>query len=312
MPQKYTPDMPKRTHTDVAGDVPSEASAQLRRRLQESDARQLRSTERALAAREQRVADAERALAAREQQVADAERALAAREQGLSARELQVADAERALAAREDEPSAQAALERVRLWLPTLVKSDLDLRGNVAPCAKDTPRPAPETLAKFDTGASAGEAAAGNVAPCANDTPRPAPETLAKSDTGASAGNVAPCANDTPRPAPETLAKSDTGASGGGAAAVPGHEKTKNKITVNIKKPGTETICFIISKHRNLKKLMCRYCDIQGLDVCSTKFFLELESTDTSDGPRLVDGTVLHVLQPDTVAAKLGSVGALE
>ena len=93
---------------------------------------------------------------------------------------------------------------------------------------------------------------------------------------------------------------------------MPGHEKTKNKITVNIKKPGTETICFIISKHRNLKKLMCRYCDIQGLDVCSTKFFLELESTDTSDGPRLVDGTVLHVLQPDTVAAKLGSVGALE
>ena len=285
MPQKYTPDMPKRTHTDVAGDVPSEASAQLRRRLQESDARQLRSTERALAAREQRVADAERALAAREQQVADAERALAAREQGLSARELQVADAERALAAREDEPSAQAALERVRLWLPTLVKSDLDLRGNVAPCAKDTPRPAPETLAKFDTGASAGEAAAGNVAPCANDTPRPAPETLAKSDTGAS---------------------------GGGAAAVPGHEKTKNKITVNIKKRGTESICFITSPHRTLKKLMCRYCDIQGLDVCSTKFFLELESTDTSDGPRLVDGTVLHVLQPDTVAAKLGSVGALE
>ena len=285
MPQKYTPDMPKRTHTDVAGDVPSEASAQLRRRLQESDARQLRSTERALAAREQRVADAERALAAREQQVADAERALAAREQGLSARELQVADAERALAAREDEPSAQAALERVRLWLPTLVKSDLDLRGNVAPCAKDTPRPAPETLAKFDTGASAGEAAAGNVAPCANDTPRPAPETLAKSDTGAS---------------------------GGGAAAVPGHEKTKNKITVNIKKRGTESICFITSPHRTLKKLMCRYCDIQGLDVCSTKFFLELESTDTSDGPRLVDGTVLHVLQPDTGAAKLGSVGALE
>ena len=77
MPQKYTPDMPKRTHTDVAGDVPSEGTAQLRRRLQEADAGQLRSTERGLAAREQRVAHAERAMAAREQEVADAERALA-------------------------------------------------------------------------------------------------------------------------------------------------------------------------------------------------------------------------------------------
>jgi hypothetical protein len=213
--------MPKRTHTDVAEDVPAEARARQGRRLQESEARQLRSQERALAAREQRVLS-------KEGRVADAQRALAAREQELLEREQRVADAQRALAARERNANAQAALERVRLWLPTLPKSD--------------------------AGAPGGGAAAGGARP----------------------------------------------------AVLPKH-KTKTKITVNIKKPGTETMCFITSKHRTLKKLMSRYCEIQDLDVSDTKFFLELKNTDTSDGPRLVNGCVLHVMPPDTVAAKSGS-----
>eukprot|EP00802_Teleaulax_amphioxeia_P020232 Tamp_20505.p2 GENE.Tamp_20505~~Tamp_20505.p2 ORF type:complete len:223 (-),score=68.22 Tamp_20505:526-1194(-) len=218
--------MHKRTHTDVAEDMPAEARQ--RRRLQESDARQLRSKERALAAREQRVADAQRAQAVseqelleREQRVADALRALAATEQRL-------ADAQRALAARERNANAQAALERVRLWLPALPRSD--------------------------AGAPGGGAADGNA-----------------------------------------------------WLAVARHEKTKSKITVNIKKPGTETMCFLTSKHRTLEKLMCTYCEIQHLDVSNTKFFLELKSTDTGDGPRLVNGCVLHALPPNTVPAKSGS-----
>ena len=206
--------MPKRTHTDGAGDVPADATARQRRRQQESEARQLRSAERALAAREQRVADAQRALAAREQELLE--------------REQRVADAERALAARERNANAQAALEHVRLWLPALPKSD--------------------------AGAPGGGAADGNA-----------------------------------------------------WLAVARHEKTKSKITVNIKKQGTETMCFLTSTHRTLKRLMCTYCEIQHLDVSNTKFFLELDCTDTGDGPRLVNGCVLHVLPPDTVAAKSGS-----
>ena len=252
--------MRKRTLTDVAEDVPAEATARLRRRLQESEARQLRSTERALAARELQ-------LSAREQRVADVERALAAREQ-------RVADAERALAAKERIANAQAALERVRLWLPALPKSDAGAPGG----ANDTQRPAAETLAKFDTAAPGGGTAA------CND------------------GNVAAGANDTQRPA------ADAGARG----SEPGQQKTKREITVNIKKPGTETMCFITSTHRTLKKLMCRYCEIQALDVSDTKFFLELDSTDTGDGPRLVNGTVLHVLPRETMAATAASAGALE
>ena len=77
---------------------------------------------------------------------------------------------------------------------------------------------------------------------------------------------------------------------------VPGKEKSKNKISVNIKKAGTETMFFITSTHRTLEKLMCRYCEIQSLDVSSTKFFLELHSGDTGDTARLHDGSVLHVL----------------
>jgi len=240
--------MPKRTHTDVAEHVPEEATARQRRRLQESEARQLRSKERALAALEQRVADAQRALAvweqelldrekrvadaqraqtATEQRVAHAQRALAVREQEILGREQRVADAQRAQAAWERDANAQAALERVRLWLPTLPKSD--------------------------AGAPGGGAAAGDARP----------------------------------------------------AVLPKH-KTKTNITVHVKKPGTETMWFITSTHRTLKKLMSRYCEIQDLDVSDTKFFLELKSTDTGDGPRLVDGCVLHVLPPDTVAATSG------
>ena len=245
--------MPKRTHTDVAEDVPAEARARQGRRLQESEARQLRSQERALAAREQRVL-------AKEGRVADAQRALAAREQELLEREQRVADAQRALAARERYANAQAALERVRLWLPTLPKSD--------------------------AGAPGGGAAADSVTAGANDTQRPAPETLSKSDAGTPGGGAA---------------------DGNACLAVPGPRKAKSKITVNIKKPGTETMWFITSTHRTLEKLMCTYCEIQHLDVCGTKFFLELKSTDTGDGPRLVNGCVLHVMPPDTVATKSGS-----
>lgn len=204
--------MRKRTHTDVAEDMPAEARQ--RRRLQESEARQLRSKERALAAWEQRVADAQRALAVRDQELLE--------------REQRVAVAQRALAARELHANAQGALERVRQWLPALPKSDASAPG--------------------------GEAAAGDARP-----------------------------------------------------AVPPKQKTKTKITVNIKKLGTETMCFITSTHRTLKKLMSRYCEIQDLDVSNTKFFLELKNTDTGNGPRLVDGCVLHVLPPDTVAATSGS-----
>jgi hypothetical protein len=271
--------MHKRTHTEVTKDVLSEARQ--RRRLHESEARQSRSAQRALAAREQQVADAQRALAVREQEllerekrVADAQRALTATEQRVAhaeralavsvqellGREQRVADAERALAARERNANAQAALERVRLWLPALPKSD--------------------------AGAPGGGAAADSVAAGANDTQRPAAETLAKSDAGAPGGGAV---------------------DGNACLAVAGPQKPKIKITINIKKPGTKTRWFIMSTHRTLEKLMCTYCETQHLDVSDTKFFLELKSTDTGDGPRLVDGCVLHVLSPDTVGAESGS-----
>lgn len=85
---------------------------------------------------------------------------------------------------------------------------------------------------------------------------------------------------------------------------VPSKAKHRNKLTVNVKKPGADSMCFLTSSDRTLKKLMCRYCEIQDLDVSVTKFFLELKSTDNGDAPRLVDGSVLYVLNPEAMAEK--------
>lgn len=238
--------------------------------------RLLEPAPRQLRSNERALAARERALAAREQEVADDERALATREQ-------QVADAERALATRKqqvaDAERALAAREQKTAdTKPALSTSEQQ---------KADAKRALERVGLWLPAVAKSEATAHDTKTAVDGIVADAPET------------------------PAMLAKMMALWDAGEHHAVECKEKSKNKITVNIKKPDTESMCFITSSHRTLKKLMYKYCEIQDLDVSGTKFFLELKSTDTGDAPCLAEGSVLHVFPPYAMAEKQGSANAL-
>jgi len=88
----------------------------------------------------------------------------------------------------------------------------------------------------------------------------------------------------------------------GGDVCPPEDTNDPNQITIKVKGPGDVITCFKINPGCSFRKLMRRYCEMQGLDMSRAKFFLrEVHSTDRASALGLTDGTVLRVFEEKQV-----------